>query len=160
VAAAGDAGYLEKYLHGLTPGNTLALTIGAAGAATPTSGGASSLASGTQTITTLTANGGTDASSGSNSVVSGAGGTATNGDLNVTGGSGIAYTPSITAPCIAVTDTFGASGSNPLHAAGIVLVINTATAGTGYGGGAVANGFSALHSAAGSIGICFIDWYQ
>jgi hypothetical protein len=63
-AGGGSGSYLEKYLTGLTPGNTLALTVGAvgtAGASTPGAGGTggnSSLASGTQTISTLTVNGG------------------------------------------------------------------------------------------------------
>jgi hypothetical protein len=105
ASAGGGAGaYLEKYLTGLTPGNTVAYTQGAAGAAgsaTPGNGGngtASSLASGSQTITTLTANGG----SGSAAVTStstqrtfagGVGGTATNGDYNLPGAAGgMSYT--------------------------------------------------------------------
>src|SRR5579885_3218197 len=92
----GAAGYLEKYLTGLTAGNTLVYTQGAAGAAgtngtSPTGGGngtASTLASGTQTISTLTANGSTG-SAGTTNVSSGtAGGTASGGDLNLTGQSG------------------------------------------------------------------------
>lgn len=68
------AGSLEKYLTGLTPGNTFSFTRGAAG--TSGSGGNSTLASGTQSITTLTANGGTQNYKG---------GTATNGDVNIQG---------------------------------------------------------------------------
>jgi hypothetical protein len=92
---SGAAGYLEKYLTGLTPGNTLAYTqgaAGAAGAATPTNGGngtASTLASGNQTITTLTANGSNGSLSATNNASVGtAGGTATNGDVNITGQNG------------------------------------------------------------------------
>ena len=91
----GGGGALMKYLSGLTPGNTLSLTIGAAGtagAATPTAGGAggnSSLASGTQTITTLTASGGGGGGAGNNAQgTNGAGGTGTNGDSNHTGEAG------------------------------------------------------------------------
>jgi hypothetical protein len=50
-----------KYLTGLTAGNTLAVTVGAAGAgttSTTSTGGNSSVASGTQSITTIQANGG------------------------------------------------------------------------------------------------------
>ena len=66
----GAPGYLEKFLTGLTPGNTLIFTRGAAGTAwtagNGANGSASILASGTQTIATLTANGsnGTIAASG------------------------------------------------------------------------------------------------
>jgi hypothetical protein len=73
-ANAGGA-YLEKYLSSLTPGNTLALTIGA-GAAWSANAGDSRLASGSQTITTLTAAGAHGPSPG----------VATNGDVNIGGG--------------------------------------------------------------------------
>jgi hypothetical protein len=90
----GAPGYLEKFLTGLTPGNTLTYTRGAAGVATTGAGGnggASTLASGTQTIATLTANG-TNGSTTFNSQGT-AGGTATGGDINKTGQSGIAGAP-------------------------------------------------------------------
>lgn len=73
-SAGCGAGALEKYLTGLTAGNTLALTVGAAGSVSG-NGGNSTLASGTQTISTLTANGGTTS----------APGTATGGDFNFSG---------------------------------------------------------------------------
>jgi len=50
-----------KFLTGLTAGNTLSVTVGAAGAgttSTTSTGGNSSVASGTQSITTIQANGG------------------------------------------------------------------------------------------------------
>ena len=81
-------GALMKWLTGLTPGNTLVFTRGAAGAATPTAGGASTLASGTQTIATLTANGGGVGNGGTNGGMS-TGGTASGGDINITGQSGM-----------------------------------------------------------------------
>jgi len=100
----GAPGYLEKFLTGLTPGNTLVFTRGNGG--TPNAslgvggnGTASTLASGTQTIGTLTAGG----SNGSGSAVyydgatsvdrsagGSAGGTASGGDLNRPGQSGSA----------------------------------------------------------------------
>jgi hypothetical protein len=96
-AGTGAGGYLEKFLTGLTPANTLTFTRGNAGA--PVSGNnggngsASTLASGTQTIATLTANGSNgsayvgaaDMASYSNTGIGTPGGTATGGDLNVTG---------------------------------------------------------------------------
>jgi len=79
VAGTGG-GSLIKYLSSLTAGNTLALTIGAAGAnnsTNGTAGGTTTLASGTQSITTLTCGGGSNSALANNP-----GGTATNGDLN------------------------------------------------------------------------------
>jgi hypothetical protein len=87
-AASGAGAYLEKWLTGLTAANTLALTIGAGGTTAPGNGGATTLASGTQSITTLTAGGSVAATAGVGSASGGAGGAATNGDLNVRGASG------------------------------------------------------------------------
>lgn len=92
---SGAGAYLEKFLTGLTPGLTLTWTRGSAGIAgtsAPTNGGngtASTLASGTQAISTLTANGsnGTAAANGAVTVGS-AGGAATGGDINISGKSG------------------------------------------------------------------------
>src|SRR5882762_1878560 len=94
TGGTGGAAYLEKYLTGLTPGNTLAYTEGAGGAAGTSGGGnagngtASTLASGTQSISTLTA-GASNGSLGNgtqNTTTSGtAGGTASGGDENING---------------------------------------------------------------------------
>ena len=91
----GAGGYLEKYLTGLTPGNTLAYTQGAAGTAGTSApgnggnGGTTTLASGTQAISTLTCNG-SNGSAGANgtSGFGTNGATATGGDINVTGQTG------------------------------------------------------------------------
>lgn len=85
----GAGGYLEKFLTGLTPGHTLTFTCGNAGAISPsvTAGTASILANGTQTIATLTANGSVGNTDNVN--FNGTpGGTATGGDINLTGQSG------------------------------------------------------------------------
>jgi hypothetical protein len=142
----GCPGYLEKYLTGLTPGNTLTLTLGTAGAAggsTGTAGGngaASTLASGTQTITTLTASG-TNGSAGVNSPsVSGAGtagATATNGDINISGNSG-------QAGIIDITDSLAVGGMG------------------GSGGGGFTWGPNGVVSGAGQVGRaggCIIEWF-
>lgn len=90
----GAGGSLFKYLTGLTPGNTLAYTQGAAGAAgsaTPGAGGnggTTTLASGTQTISTLTCNASNGSAAANTSNAGTAGATATGGDLNITGASG------------------------------------------------------------------------
>jgi hypothetical protein len=96
----GGGGYLEKFLTGLTAGNTLALIVGAAGTggawaspynqgATGGAGGNSSLASGTQTISTLTANGGAGGvGQYDGPAAGGAAGAASGGDLNIPGQTG------------------------------------------------------------------------
>lgn len=77
---------LTKYLTGLTGGNTLAYTEGAAGSAGGTgsnggTGGNSTLASGTQTISTLTVFGGT----GGSTTTPASTAVSTGGDLNFRG---------------------------------------------------------------------------
>ena len=90
----GAGGYLEKYLDGLTSGNTLIYTQGAAGAAGTSGGGAgndagpTTLASGTETIGTLTCNGSNGTINGATGPIS-YGGTATDGDINITGQTGV-----------------------------------------------------------------------
>jgi hypothetical protein len=117
----GAGGYLEKFLTGLTVGNTLAFTCGNPGAATTGIGGngtASILASGTQTIATLTANGSNGSQAGN--VAGSAGGTATGGDLNQTGQTGgnappIYDTPSGPGTAITVVGYYsGIGGRNGL----------------------------------------------
>jgi hypothetical protein len=144
AGAGGGAGGLEKYLTGLTAGNTLALTVGAAGAGgstTPgngTAGGNSTLASGTQTITTLTANGGglgQLASGGTTNTAGGAGGTATNGDINVTGQKG------------EVGNDAGSIGG----VTGLGMGVG--------GGGASATSTTGVAGSAGLAGGCIIEWY-
>lgn len=141
------AGYLEKFLTGLVAGNTLALTIGAAGAAgaiTPAAGGDggnSTLASGTQTISTLTANGGKGGPLGpSGAYVAAVGGTASGGDINIPG-----------------------------QSAGFVGDLTTSNPGDGIGGGMTGGGMSvggnskttgtAAVGNAGTVGGCIIDWF-
>lgn len=135
TGGTGAGGYLEKLLTGLIPGNTLVFTQGAAGAAGTSStpggnGGTTTLASGTQSIGTLTCNG----SNGSAVGATGTGGTngtpgatATGGDINITGqnGSGTANVPgadvapgginffSIGANGINLTGTFPGNQGNP-----------------------------------------------
>lgn len=144
---AGAGGYLEKYLTGLTPGNTLAYTQGAAGAAGTsttdgTSGGNSVLASGTHSITTLTASGGTRSlRSNGTASAGGAGGSATNGDLNIAGeaGQGGFYTVN-SALAVDTTNAGGAGGRGVMG-----------WGGRGVGGSQGGN--------AGTPGGCIIEWY-
>jgi hypothetical protein len=94
----GGGGSSIKYLTGLTPANTLAVTVGAGGTVSATdtnnstAGGTSSVASGTQSITTISATGG--AKGNGYPSTAGAGGVGSGGDLNITGGYGAAYNSS------------------------------------------------------------------
>jgi len=140
----GAAGYLEKYLTGLTAGNTVVYTQGAAGSAgasTPTAGGngsASTLVSGTQTITTLTANGsnGGPVNTGGGT----AGGTATNGDVNITGVNGTAGFGDGTA----TTSSVGAGGGSLFSPGTVgVFTVGANVAGiAGHSGGLIISWFT------------------
>jgi hypothetical protein len=90
---AGGGGTAIALLSGLTPGNTLTVTIGlggTAGAATPGaggSGGTTSISSGTQIITTISATGGAGSAGGTG--IGAAGGAGSGGILNITGDVGV-----------------------------------------------------------------------
>jgi len=90
AAGGGAPGYLEKFLKGLVPGNTLIFTRGNGTPSSATSATVTTLASGTQTIGTLTCNPGL---SGGYGAGGGTGGTATGGDINMNGGKGASATP-------------------------------------------------------------------
>ena len=152
----GGAG-LMKYLSGLTAGLTLALTIGAngtGGAATPangTAGGNTTLASGTQSITTLTAAGGAlGALANSAAGAGGAGGTATNGDSNHTGQAGIAFRPGGTTASIGGDPGIGLGAGGATVNNGAAGTNVTGNAGTGFGGGG--SGGCSNSTAAGAAG--------
>jgi len=91
----GGGGASITYLTGLTPGNTLTVTVGNGGTAGTTNaasggtGGTSSIASGTQTITTVSATGGGGSPAvNQNTSINGAGGSAgtgSGGSANISG---------------------------------------------------------------------------
>jgi len=87
-SGGGGGATTVKYLTGLTPGNTLTVTVGIAGTvggnnnSAGGTGGTSSVASGTQTITTVSSTGGVGGSG------NGATPTAFYSTLNISGGSG------------------------------------------------------------------------
>lgn len=152
--AAGGGGYLEKTLTALTPGNTLSLTIGAGGTTSGGNGQNTILSSGTQTITTLTASGGAGSGVFSNAApFLGAGGGATNGDVNITGESGFG-TVSANGFLMGGSSILGKGGMSTQTAA---TTVNSA-AGQNYGGGASSsvNG----STAAGAQGVCIILWFS
>jgi hypothetical protein len=97
AGGGGAAGTAVSYLTGLTAGNTLTITVGNGGTgggnANGNAGATSSVASGTQTITTVSATGGSggpgvNTSGTQGTSGGGAGGSGSGGNLNMTGGSG------------------------------------------------------------------------
>lgn len=154
-AGGGGGGTAIKYLTGLTPGNTLSVTVGAAA-------GNSTVASGTQTISTITGGGGGNA--GTAAPYSGAGGTATGGDANIAGGDGGGRT-------INANYSFGGSGGTSLlstAARGGVSsgtpdnsAYKNGTAGKSYGGGGGGGGYASGGNGtggAGASGVVIIEW--
>jgi hypothetical protein len=140
-ASGAGGGLAVSYLTGLTPANTIAVTVGAAA-------GLSRIASGTQTITTVTANGGTSGNSGYPPNSSVAGGTATNGTINLTG-------QSVGGPSNGGSPFFGFGfGGNR----GGCCTAGSAGLGYGAGGGAGGGGCSGGAGAAGRQGIVIFEW--
>lgn len=145
----GGGGAAIKFLTGLTPGNTLTVTVGAAA-------GTSSVASGTQSITTVSATGGTAGTSGATSGAGGAGGVGSSGDLNI-GGSAGGTIFSVTVGCsqtgvsgLGGASIFGGGGTNAWSFGG------TVGAGQAYGGGG-GGGFGGA-GGAGAAGVVLIEW--
>jgi len=147
----GGGGTAIKWLSGLTPGNTIAYSVGAGGTAGTSTGNggngsASTISSGTQTITTVT--GGAGAGGDLSGGAGGNGGAATNGDLNISG-----------------TNGNNASSGSSLFSSPIVSTLTPnfviiATAGNGYGGGAAAAASVSSNTAgaAGAAGVVIFEW--
>ena len=95
-------------------------------------GGTSTVSSGTQTITTLTATGG---SGGIISNVTYSGGTGTNGDLNMTGSRGFYVGASSGTPSIGGAAALYSAGGINMQGGGTYASITGAQAGQSYGGG-------------------------
>jgi hypothetical protein len=132
-----------KWLTGLTPGNTITTTVGAAG-------GNSTITSGTQSITTVTGGGGSN---------TGAGGTATNGDINILGGNGDATTTiDGTASSYSLGGNGGASFWGGGGCGGYEIARN-GEAGQAYGSGGGGSQRGAFDSpGAGKAGIIVAEW--
>jgi hypothetical protein len=161
---SGAGGFLRKFLTGLTSGNTIIFTQGGAGAAGNASGtnggngGNSTLVSGSQTISTLTANGspGTLGQSSPTTAgwdgAGGAGGTATGGDFNFTGRAGQQSNNSFTMEGSSYGDN-----SYPAYLGGMpgIAMYSTGTIGAGP-----FRGSPGIAGNAGSVGGCQIWWYS
>lgn len=141
---AGGASTCRGLLTGLTIGNNLNATVGAAGNTSGSNGGNSTLTSGSQTISTRTAGGG----AGINSSSQGAGGTATGGDENLPGQAGIA---AFFAGCCSTTGTYVQGGASTQGTG--KMITGNITPGVGYGWG------SAGASTSGGAGWIRLTWY-
>lgn len=121
-AGGGAGGQCQKFLTGLTVGQTLTVTIGAGGAGGGTANSAGSagsqtqVSSGTQTITSITATAGAGASGAS---TPGFGGTGVSGDLNLQGNGGGTGIGGVAQPY----GPYGDGGGLPLN--GVILDGNT-----------------------------------
>jgi hypothetical protein len=150
-AAGGSA---IKYLSGLTPGNTLVVTVGlggVGGTGAGATGGASSVASGTQTITTITAGGGVGGGTASSGALGGgAGGGATGGDINMPGNYG--GTTWVTG--------VGAEGANSNFGGKPTASGGASIAATSYGagGGGAGNSAGSQNGGNGFAGIVIFEW--
>jgi len=154
ATGGGGGGVAIKWLA-MTAAQTLVYTVGTA------SGTASTVSSGTLTITTITANSGTNGAGTAyaNSITAGgAGGTATNGDVNITGGQGgYSYGSGTT-----VQTNFGGKGGDcPGFGSGgpaLAIVATAGVQGNGFGaGGGGAHGNAT--AAAGRGGIIIFEAY-
>lgn len=151
----GSGGAAIKTLTGLTVGNTLSVTIGAGGTGVSNgngnAGGTSSVASGTQTITTITTNGGSGGTANGFTLTSagGAGGTVgSGGDLNLGGNSQ-------PAPTTGAGSIFGGGPLAPTTAA----AGNAGTApGAGGSGSNSGGGGASQTGGAGLAGVVIFEW--
>jgi hypothetical protein len=148
----GGGGAALKWLTGLTPGNTIAVTVGAAATGvsngTGNSGANSVIASGTQAITTVTAGGGGGGTAVTNGS-GGAGGTSTNGDVNIQGGDGQN----------GLGSAFGGQGGGSiLGGGGRGAVGFTGNTGGNYGGGGGGSNGATFAGGAGGPGIVIFEW--
>jgi hypothetical protein len=137
----GGGGTAIVWLTGLTPGNTLVATVGGVG-------GTSSIASGTQVITTASATGG---GAGGSNGSGGTGGAGSGGTININGGYGGL------AASVSGTGTFSGYGGASFFAGEVVNVANAGTGISAIGrGGGGAGGVST--GGAGLGGVVVIEY--
>lgn len=162
VSAGGGGGAgatCIKWISGLSPSTAYAYVVGAGGAAVVTAGNlaGNNGADTTLTIgaTTYTAGGGqAPAAPSSFTQLGGAGGTATNGDINIVGGDGAGGFHTGTNPLS------GAGGSSSMGGGGSGNTGGNAAGAKAYGsgGGGVSNGSTTFSSGAGGSGLIIIEW--
>jgi hypothetical protein len=157
-SGGGAGGMGVKWFSGLTPGSTLTVTVGIGGSGvsggTGNSGGNSSVSSGSQTITSIVANGGAGGMLASALLGAGGAGGAigTGADLNFGGNGGDSISASSTNSGNGAPGPFGGGGNStgiPGAGAG-----GSAPGAGGSGGG----GGSAAAGGAGASGTVIFEW--
>jgi hypothetical protein len=143
----GGGGAAISYLTSLSPGNTLSVTVGGAG-------GTSSVASGTQSISTISATGGATGTTqtGSSWVSGGAGGVGSGGTINIRGSGGGPGTNQFST-AIGGSSILGGSTQ-------AISAVTNGPAGSAYGGGGgggVGSGSNAS-GGAGAAGVVIFEW--
>lgn len=150
-----------KWLSGVTAAKTVAVTVGSTGSGGTTgnngsAGNNSTIASGTETITTVTAGGGGGGAASGTNQSRAAGGTATNGDLNFSGGDG--YLADVNAGATSCGGNGGCSslggGGSGGGAGGNNQGSNSPVYGAGGGGG----GGQSVSGGNGKDGIVIVEW--
>lgn len=151
----GAGGAAIKWLTGMTPGSTLSVTVGAGGAggngANGIMGSSSTVASGTQIISSVSASGGNPGQTSAG--VPGSGGSTSGADISFPGGWG---TETVNAQ-----STGGGGASSIFGGFGAGAIGNSSgnpglAAGAGGGGGGGTSGNTT--GGAGSIGIVIFEW--
>ena len=167
----GGGGLAIKVFNNLTPGSTATYSIGAGGAGSTGNTGTAGIGGTTSFTwngTTITANGGGRGTSFSNTVANGtlnapaAGGTATGGDINISGErggvgeNGINFATGSTSKGGNSPLGYGFGGPDPISNSGTGSV---GTSGAGYGGGG-SGGYGSASNAggAGTDGIIIIEY--
>jgi len=141
----GGGGTSVVWLSGLTPGLTIIATVGLGGSAAA-AGGTSSIYSGTQSITTSTATGG----SGGSSLDAGSGGSGTGATIIIGGGAG-------GHGMINGSAGPGGSGGSSTFGGGGLGSLAAGSAGRNYGGGGGGGGFVNVGGAGGQ-GIVLFEY--
>lgn len=157
-SGGGSGGTAIKWLSGLTPGNTLTVVVGSGGAgvngAPGNAGVASAVSSGTQVIATVTGNPG--GGGGTGTALGGTGGTATGGDLNLSGNSGTfeLVTASNGTGQLGAPSFWGGGGAGGASGANPGSIGGAPGAGGGGGGGGTGNTLGG----AGANGAVIFEW--
>jgi hypothetical protein len=160
-SGGGSGGAGIKWLTGLTPGNTLTVSIGVGGtgvsAANGNPGTGSTVSSGTQIITSIVTNGGLGGAGIGGTSGAGGGGAAigTGGDVNVGGAGGQSITAvgaSLTMAGAGASSILGGGAGSP----GITGTGNIPTAPGGGGSGALGGANAAGGN--GANGIVIFEW--
>lgn len=155
----GGGGCAINFLTGITPGNTIAVTVGGVGAT-------SSVSSGTQAISTISATGGaTGGTTGSGGIynVGGTGGSGSGGSVNFTGGRGSqgAYVNSLSgmngASYISLSGTSIFGGGATTNVTGANFTNIAGSAGNAYGAGG-SGGMGSGGGGSGVAGVVIFEW--